>query len=107
MPAFKTMLSEAQRWDVLAYVHDQFHQGFRTQARSQSVTGEGTVIAVVPEKAQLVVEHGDIPGFMGAMTMGYPVNPPSLLHQLEAGDMVRFTIDTKQKAIVGIERLRK
>ena len=107
MPAFKTKLSEAQRWDVLAYVHARFHQGFRTEARAQSVTGEGTVIAVVLAKAQLVVEHGDIPGFMGAMTMGYPVNPPSLLHQLEAGDTVRFTIDTAQKAIVRIERLKK
>jgi Cu/Ag efflux protein CusF len=60
----------------------------------------------VPAKAQLVVEHGDIPGFMGAMTMGYPVNPPSLLHRLKAGNTVRFTIDTKQKAIVGIKRLK-
>ena len=107
MPAFKTKLSEAQRWDVLAYVHARFHQGFRTEARAQSVTGEGTVIAVVLAKAQLVVEHGDIPGFMGAMTMGYPVNPPSLLHKLTVGDAVRFTIDTKQKAIVRIERLKK
>ena len=48
-----------------------------------------------------------IPGFMGAMTMGYPVNPPSLLHKLKAGDAVRFTIDTKQKAIIGIEHLKQ
>jgi mono/diheme cytochrome c family protein len=107
MPAFKTILSEEERWDVLAYVHAQFHRGFGTETRAQSVTGEGTVIAVVPAKAQLVVEHGEIPGFMGAMTMGYPVNPPSLLHRLEAGDTVRFTIDTEQKAIVGIEPLKK
>ena len=85
----------------------RFHQGFQTAARAQTVTGEGTVIAVVPAKAQLVVEHEDIPGFMGAMTMGYPVTPPSLLHKLKAGDTVRFTIDTKQKAVVGIERLKK
>jgi Cu/Ag efflux protein CusF len=107
MPAFKTMLSEEQRWDVLTYVHAQFHKGFRTETMAKSVTGEGTVIAVVPAKAQLVVEHGDIPGFMGAMTMGYPVNPPSLLNRLKAGDTVRFTGDTGQKAIVGIERLKK
>jgi mono/diheme cytochrome c family protein len=107
MPAFKTILSEEQRWDVLAYVHAQFHRGFRTEARAQSVTGEGRVIAVVPAKAQLVLEHGDIPGFMAAMTMGYPVNPPSLLHQLKAGDTVRFTIDTQHKAIVGIELIKK
>jgi Cu/Ag efflux protein CusF len=107
MPAFKTILSEEERWDVLAYVHAQFHRGFRTEARAPSVTGEGTVIAIVPAKAQLVIEHGEIPGFMAAMTMGYPVHPPSLLHRLKAGDMVRFTIDTQQKAIVGIEPLKK
>jgi Cu/Ag efflux protein CusF len=107
MPAFKTILSEEERWDVLAYVHAQFHRGFRTEARAPSVTGEGTVIAIVPAKAQLVIEHGEIPGFMGAMTMGYAVHPPSLLHQIRAGDTVRFTIDTQQKAIVGIEPLKK
>jgi len=28
MPAFKSSLSESQRWDVLAYVHQKFHKGF-------------------------------------------------------------------------------
>jgi mono/diheme cytochrome c family protein len=28
MPAFKTVLSEDERWDVLAYVHTTFHGGF-------------------------------------------------------------------------------
>ena len=72
-----------------------------------SVTGEGTVIAAVPANQQLVVEHGEIKGFMEAMIMGYKVDPPSLLDQLRAGDRVRFTIDTQQKAIVNIERLKK
>ena len=62
-----------------------------------SVTGEGTVIAVVPASQQLVVEHGDITGFMEAMTMGYKVNPPSLLDTLKAGDTIRFTIDTQRR----------
>jgi mono/diheme cytochrome c family protein len=103
MPAFKTVLSEDQRWDVLAYVHTQFHGGFIGHA----VTGEGKVIAVVPASAQLVVEHGVITGFMDAMTMGYKVNPPSLLDGFTAGDSVRFTIDTQQKAIVQVEKLQR
>ncbi len=28
MPSFKASLSESKRWDVLAYVHQQFHKGF-------------------------------------------------------------------------------
>ncbi len=28
MPAFETTLSEEQRWDILAYIHDVYHRGF-------------------------------------------------------------------------------
>jgi Cu/Ag efflux protein CusF len=41
------------------------------------------------------------------MTMGYKVSPPSLLKPLNAGDSVRFTIDTEEKAIVTLEKLRQ
>ena len=102
MPAFKDFLSEDQRWDVLAYVHAQFHGGFI----GTSVSGEGNVVAVVPSSEEIVVKHGEIKGFMGPMTMGYKVTPPSLLDRLKAGDTVRFTIDPAQKAIVAIEKLK-
>jgi Cu/Ag efflux protein CusF len=78
-----------------------------TQAMAASVTGEGNVIAVTLSNNQLVVDHDAIKGFMDAMIMGYKVNPPSLLDGLNAGDRVRFTVDTQQKAIVGIEKLNK
>jgi Cu/Ag efflux protein CusF len=101
MPAYKDFLSEDQRWDVLAYVHVKFHEGFLPK----SVTADGTVIAVVPASQELVVKHGDITGFMEAMTMGYPAQPASLLKGVQAGDTVRFTIDTEEKAIVRLEKL--
>jgi mono/diheme cytochrome c family protein len=107
MPAFKTVLSEDQRWDVLAYVHAAFHKGFLSASATTlppSVTGEGTVIAVVPSNHQLVVEHGEIKGFMEAMVMGYTVTPTSLLDGCKAGDRIRFTIDTQKKAIIAIEK---
>jgi Cu/Ag efflux protein CusF len=110
MPAYKTVLSDDQRWDVLAYVHARFHKGFlvlAAPALPPSVTGEGKVIAVLPTSQQLVVEHGEIKGFMDAMTMGYTVTPPSLLDGLKAGDAVRFTIDTQHQTIVKIEPLQK
>jgi mono/diheme cytochrome c family protein len=110
MPAYKTVLSEDQRWDVLAYVHAEFHKGFLLTAAThlpQFVIGEGKVIALVPANQQIVVEHGEMKGFMEAMTMGYKVDPPSLLAKLKAGDNVRFTIDTQKKAIVKIEKLHK
>ena len=75
--------------------------------RQPAVVGEGKVIAVVPSSNQLVVDHGEIQGFMEAMTMGYRVDPPSLLEGLKAGDTIRFTIDTQNRAIVKIETLKK
>jgi Cu/Ag efflux protein CusF len=69
--------------------------------------GEGKVIAVMPDKSQIVVDHKDIPGVMGAMTMGYTVTPPSLLAPLKAGDTIRFTLDTQTQTIINIEKLHE
>ena len=73
-------------------------------APQKTAVGDGKVIATVPSANQLVVEHGEIKGFMDAMTMGYRVEPPSLLEGLQSGDQVRFTIDILRKAIIKIEK---
>jgi len=77
------------------------------QPSQQTVVGEGKVIAVVPSSSQIVVDHKAIPGFMDAMTMGYRIEPPSLLEGVKAGDSIRFTIDKQQKAIVKIEKMKE
>jgi Cu/Ag efflux protein CusF len=74
--------------------------------KPKSVTGEGTVVSVRPEKQQVVLEHGEIKGVMEAMTMGYKVNPPSLPGSVKPGDKVRFTIDTEAREITKIEKLK-
>lgn len=74
------------------------------QSKKQTVVGEGKVVATVPNASQIVVDHDEIKGFMEAMTMGYRVEPPTLLEGLKAGDKVRFTIDVPKKAIVKIEK---
>lgn len=71
----------------------------------ETVVGEGKVIATVPNAGQIVVDHQEIKGFMEAMTMGYRIDPPSLLEGLKFGDRIRFTIDVQKKAIVKIEKL--
>ena len=76
------------------------------QIEQKTVVGEGKVVATVPNANQIVVEHGEIKGFMEAMTMGYRVDPPSLLEGLKFGDKVRFTIDVPKKAIVKIEKMK-
>jgi Cu/Ag efflux protein CusF len=76
----------------------------QNQGENQTVVGEGKVVATVPNASQIVVDHEEIKGFMDAMTMGYRVEPPSLLEGLKSGDKVRFTIDVPKKAIVKIEK---
>ncbi len=71
------------------------------------VEGKGKVIAVIPEKQQIVLSHEEIKGFMEAMTMGYRVNPISLLNDLKPGDDVRFSIDPKLSTIVKISKSEK
>jgi Cu/Ag efflux protein CusF len=74
--------------------------------RQKTAVGEGKVIATVPSANQIVVEHGEIKGFMDAMTMGYRVEAPSLMDGLKPGDQVRFTIDVPNKTIVKIEIMK-
>ena len=86
------------------------HQGHgdvpQGEGAGQRVMGEGKVVATVPDANQLVVEHGEIKGFMEAMTMGYRIDPPSLMEGLKFGDKIRFTIDVQKKAIVKIEKMK-
>jgi Cu/Ag efflux protein CusF len=87
IPAWKGELPMNDRWAVIAYAHTfSGHKGPHVatehpelKPKPKFVTGEGAVIALRPEKQQIVVEHGDIKGFMEAMTMGYKTNPTSLL----------------------------
>jgi Cu/Ag efflux protein CusF len=71
----------------------------------KTVVGEGEVVATTPASGQLVVDHGAIKGFMDAMTMGYRIDPPSLLTTVKPGDRIKFTIDVDRRAIVHIEKL--
>jgi hypothetical protein len=48
----------------------------------------GRVVSVETAKQQLVVDAGEIPGFMMAMTMGYSVKNPNLLTPLSAEDKI-------------------
>ena len=53
---------------------------------------EGVVRATVPEVSVLVLTHGEIPGYMPAMTMGFRVASPKIADSIRVGDAVRFTL---------------
>ena len=90
----------------LASAQMQMKQGMEMQMAKEGIfEGKGKIIAVVPAKNQIVLDHEEIKGFMGAMTMGYPVASDALLQGLNSGDTVKFKIDAGDKKIVAIERL--
>jgi Cu/Ag efflux protein CusF/cytochrome c5 len=52
----------------------------------------GTVKSVDAERGRLIVDHGAIPGLMGAMTMSYRVGPRENLKNISAGDRIRSDV---------------
>jgi Cu/Ag efflux protein CusF/mono/diheme cytochrome c family protein len=52
----------------------------------------GTVKSVDAATRRLVVTHGDIPGYMGAMTMGYAVGKQEDLGKIAVGDRIRSDV---------------
>jgi Cu(I)/Ag(I) efflux system protein CusF len=91
---------------VAAAQHGEHQTRQTEEGLSKTVVGEGEVISTAPKASQIVLEHGEIKDFMEAMTMGYRIDPPSLLEGLKPGDKVRFTIDVPKRTITQIEKLR-
>jgi protein SCO1/2 len=62
--------------------------GNSTKQSGQRYHMEGTVVSVDRQNQEIEVNHKEIPGFMGAMTMPYPVKTPFVLNQVSAGDQI-------------------
>lgn len=61
--------------------------------RQNPFVGRGTVQTVDAASRRLVIQHGEIPGFMAAMTMAFPVAEEVSLETVQASDDVRFEIE--------------
>ena len=99
MTDFTGKMTVRELIDVSAYV-----ASLRPKSTSKTVNAQGQVVALVPESGEIVLTHGEIKGFMDAMTMGYKVGSPSLLKSLKPGDAVEFTIDTERQIITKIAK---
>jgi protein SCO1/2 len=53
---------------------------------------QGQILDVKPETNEVLVKHGDIPGFMPAMTMPYKVEDGKQLAGKEPGDLITATL---------------
>jgi Cu/Ag efflux protein CusF len=69
-------------------------------ARAAAATGggerefqaAGIVRAGLPDLGMIIVTHGEIPGYMPPMTMGFRAASPQILESIKPGDAVRFTL---------------
>jgi Cu/Ag efflux protein CusF len=59
--------------------------------RQAPFLGRGVIQRI--EAGRLEIRHGAIPGFMGAMTMGFPVTEDVRVEALEVGDEILFSIE--------------
>jgi protein SCO1/2 len=58
--------------------------------RQYELTGQ--ILAVKPERNEVLVKHDDIKDFMPAMTMPYKVKEPALLTGRKEGDLIKATL---------------
>ena len=86
-----------------------------TEAQAAAATGverqwvvDGVVRAIFPELGVIVLTHGDITGYMPAMTMGFRVASPKIQESVSVGDAVRFTLKgvLPNVAITAIEKIK-
>ena len=99
MTNFAAKMTVQELIDVSAYV-----ASLKPKDAPKTVSAQGQVIALVPENAEIVLTHGEIKGFMDAMTMGYKVKSSTLLKDVKPGDTVQFTIDTEKRVITKIAK---
>jgi Cu/Ag efflux protein CusF len=65
----------------------------------------GTVKSVDAGNGRLVVEHGEIPGLMGAMTMSYRVGPRENLKNVAAGARIRSDVVVSETGSSHLENI--
>lgn len=69
---------------------------------AETVPVEAEIIAKLPSRNELLVDHGDIPGVMPAMTMAFKLRDPALLDRVTVGQRVLLELDPAAGEIVGL-----
>jgi protein SCO1 len=73
---------------LAAYLVVMSFEGCGTQPEEKRYPIQAEVIAVDLPRKFLIVKHGDIPGFMPAMTMSYVIAIPKEADSLAPGDKI-------------------
>ena len=89
MPAFKNVLSEAERWAVLAYVHNRYHK----DTVNMCIPAEGVLNAINQDKRKVTISHGAITTLSWPpMRMDFAVNKDVGLKKLKVGQKIKFCL---------------
>jgi Cu/Ag efflux protein CusF len=69
----------------------------------------GTVIAVDPAAKVASIHNEDVPGWMTAMTMEYPIENTAEFQSLHAGDKIEATVNVTPDRywLTGIHKINK
>jgi len=107
MPAFQGRSTEDERWRAVSYLRQLARDASRPQLRpaeaaaksppppphaDQRYAFKGKVIAVDAEHHAVTVEHDEVKGYMGAMTMPFPLKDEKLYNVLKVGDQITATL---------------
>ena len=66
--------------------------GRQSDANFRRFELQGQILAVRPERREVIIKHEDIKGFMQGMTMPFTVNDDTLLSGKQPGDLVTATL---------------
>jgi Cu/Ag efflux protein CusF len=67
---------------------------------------QAKVVAVDSQRKLLIIDHGDIPGFMPAMTMSYTMATPSEAAGLHPGDKITADLVVTANTRAHLEKIR-
>ena len=77
----------------------QAQQAQPTEQKIERHDLNGKVVSIDKTGKTLTVDHKEIPGFMGAMTMPYPVKDERLLDNISPGDQVNAQVVADSKSM--------
>ena len=72
-----------------------FHASLSEPSADHRFHGQGTVVAIDPQKGTVTLDHGEIPGLMPPMVMEFAVDSRDALQGLHPGNTVTFTLQPK------------
>jgi FtsP/CotA-like multicopper oxidase with cupredoxin domain/Cu/Ag efflux protein CusF len=88
--------------EIMALVREKELQSSGEQKPASHVL-LGRVEAVSESTGRLTVNHGNVEGWMNAMTMAYPVDKPETVTNVKAGDQIRATVYDGDLTLYNVE----